>query len=69
MSNQLKEFLERLGYEQGTTLLEDSLPEVLPEFVAQKRMGNITDYLVVSSAEFWGDPEMESYQILVKERR
>ena len=69
MSNQLKKSLERLGYERGTSLPEDSLPETLPTFAEQKRTGNITDYLVVSSAEFWGDSEMESYQILVKGRR
>lgn len=68
--NQTMDFMERLGYTQGTSLSEDSLPEALSRFAELRRAGNITDYLVVSSAEFWEDPKMkESYQILVKGRK
>ncbi len=60
--------LEKLGYEQGTSLSEDSLPEVLPRFAELRKAGNITDYLVISSAELTGDPKSEGYEILVKGR-
>jgi len=66
--NDLKSSLKALGYEQGTSLREEDLPEVIRSFAEQRTSGNLSDYLVISLPEYTGRKEEGLYEILVKRK-
>ncbi|RLG12390.1 hypothetical protein DRN69_06825 [Candidatus Pacearchaeota archaeon] len=61
--------LKKLGYEEGISLPEDSLSEILPQVAELRKARSITDYIVISLAELTENSEIKGlYKILIKER-